>query len=203
MGAQGWLLGREEPAFDAGFSGLVRRDLAEGAWVELVPGWLCGHATLFDELAASTDWRTEDRRMYDNVVAVPRLYASLPPGRRPEVVEQMRRALGDRYRTDFLNVSAAMYRGGRDSVAWHGDYVARELPGDSLVATVSVGAPRRFLLRPTGGGRSAAFMLGCGDLIVMGGTCQRTYQHSVPKVAHAEPRIAIMFRPLWQANDVT
>jgi len=37
--------------------------------------------------------------------------------------------------------------------------------------------------------------LGDGDLLVMGGSCQRTWQHSVPKVRQAAPRIAIMFRP--------
>jgi alkylated DNA repair dioxygenase AlkB len=60
-----------------------------------------------------------------------------------------------------------------------------------------VGGQRRFLLRPYGGGHSIALNLGWGDLLVMGGTCQRTWQHCLPKVAHAEPRIAIMFRPSW------
>jgi hypothetical protein len=84
-------------------------------------------------------------------------------------------------------------------VAWHGDYVARELPTDALVATVSLGAPRRFLLRPAeGGGASVAYNLGWGDLIVMGGSCQRTWRHSIPKVRQAGPRLAIMFRPLWE-----
>jgi alkylated DNA repair dioxygenase AlkB len=109
----------------------------------------------------------------------------------------MRRALDRRYATAFERISLAYYRDGRDSVAWHGDYVARRME-TALVATVSVGAPRRFLLRPHGGGRSIAYSIGWGDLIVMGGTCQRTWQHSVPKVARAEPRIAIMFRPIWQ-----
>src|SRR5262249_49454864 len=98
--------------------------------------------------------------------------------------------------TDFCRVSVACYRDGCDSVAWHGDQVARQLD-EALVATVSVGAPRKFLLRKREGGRSLSFALGCGDLLVMGGTCQRTYQDSIPKVAYGEPRIAIMFRPSW------
>jgi alkylated DNA repair dioxygenase AlkB len=84
-------------------------------------------------------------------------------------------------------------------VAWHGDTVARELP-NALVATVSVGAPRRFSLRPKGGGRSLSLSLGWGDLLVMGGTIQRTWQHSVPKTASAAPRISIMFRPAWSSQ---
>jgi alkylated DNA repair dioxygenase AlkB len=143
-------------------------------------------------------WRSEERKMYDRMVDVPRLYATIPrdgPGH-PSLFE-MRRALDRRYATTFEHVSLALYRDGRDSVAWHGDQVARKLP-EALVATVSVGAPRRFLLRPYGGGRSFGYSLGWGDLVVMGGSCQRTYQHAVPKVARAEPRIAIMFRPTWQ-----
>ena len=110
----------------------------------------------------------------------------------------MRSALSERYREEFTRVSAAYYRDGRDSVAWHGDTIARKLP-NALVATLSLGGPRRFLLRPSGGGRSIALSLGLGDLLVMGGSSQRTWQHAVPKVKSAEPRISVMFRPVW--ND--
>jgi alkylated DNA repair dioxygenase AlkB len=188
MGAQTWLFGREEPRFDASFSRVERFTLAEGAWIELQRGWLDGHARLFDELRETTPWQAERRHMYERVVDVPRLFAALESPRAP-IIEAMRQALGARYRTVFDSVTAACYRDGRDSVAWHGDREA-----DSLVATVSVGAPRKFRVRPFGGGRSLAFPLGCGDLIVMGGSFQRTYQHAVPKVAWAEPRIAVMFR---------
>jgi alkylated DNA repair dioxygenase AlkB len=108
----------------------------------------------------------------------------------------MRRALSARYQETFVRVSFAYYRDGNDSVAWHGDTTARDLP-EALVATVSLGQPRRFLLRPTEGGSSIAFPLGGGDLLVMGGTCQRTWRHAIPKVAEAGPRIAVMFRPIW------
>jgi len=90
-----------------------------------------------------------------------------------------------------------LYRTGADSVAWHGDTTARDLP-EAVVATVSLGEPRRFLLRPRGGGRTIPFSLGRGDLFVMGGACQRTWQHAVPKVARALPRLAVMFRPIWR-----
>lgn len=192
------LFGHEEPRCDESFGSLRRIEFANGAWVELVPGWLSGHARVFDALARETRWRSEERQMYDRKVDVPRLYAMLPEdGPLHPAIQSMRKALEHRYRSAFERVSLALYRDGRDSVAWHGDYVARRLP-DALVATVSVGAPRRFLLRPHGGGRSFACSVGWGDLLVMGGTCQRTYQHSVPKVARAEPRIAIMFRPIWE-----
>lgn len=193
------LFGTGDPVFDATFRNAARVDLGHGAWIEYTPGWLEGHATLFETLERTTAWREGEQRMYDRIVKVPRLIATLPddgPGH--PIVERMRQALSDRYGEAFCRVSLALYRDGRDSVAWHGDRVARRMES-ALVATVSLGAPRRFLLRPYGGGPSRAFHLGWGDLFVMGGSCQRTFQHAVPKVSHASPRIALMFRPFWEA----
>lgn len=191
------LLGREAPEFDCEIRNARRVSLGSGAWIDHAPGWLSGHEAVFEALLETTRWRSERREMYDRVVDVPRLYAVLPadgPGH--PILDGMRRALSQRYAVAFERTSLGLYRDGKDSVAWHGDYVARELDS-ATVATVSVGAPRRFLVRPTGGGSSLPFSLGWGDLIVMGGTCQRTYQHSIPKVSSAAPRIAIMFRPDW------
>jgi len=187
------------PAFDAGFAGLRRVALAHGAWVDHQLGWLAGHDALFEELEATLPWKQERRRMYDRDVDVPRLVAGVPrDGDRVlhPLIEAMRAALSARYREPFVRVTAALYRDGRDSVAWHGDTVARNLL-EALVATVSLGARRRLLLRPTDGGAARPFALGGGDLFVMGGTCQRTWRHGIPKVATAGPRIALMFRPAW------
>lgn len=188
-------------ALDASFHGAVRTELPgnrdDAAWVEHVPGWLAGHQVVFDELERSARWRQEERAMYDKRVQVPRLYAALPAdGPVPGILQAAQRLLHQRYREAFTRISLGFYRDGRDSVAWHGDYVAREMR-DALVATISLGAPRRFLLRPSGGGESLAWSLGWGDLFVMGGSCQRTWQHCVPKRQHAAPRIAVMFRPVW------
>jgi alkylated DNA repair dioxygenase AlkB len=187
-----------QPGFDASFAAVKRVELAQGAWVEHVPGWVSGEGALFDHLAESTSWRQERMYMYEREVDVPRLIALLPddgPGH--PLLVAMREALDQRYRETFVRTSMALYRDGRDSVAFHGDTTARDLL-EACVATVSLGAPRRFLLRPSeGGGRSLAFALGGGDLFVMGGTCQRTWRHGIPKVADAAPRIAVMFRPQW------
>lgn len=199
------LFGNEEPDFDSSFGGVRRLTLEEGAWLEHQPGFLGGHAQLFEQLLTTTHFHTETRLMYDREVAVPRCHARLPedgPGH--PVIDRLQAALSERYREQFERVSVALYRDGRDSVAFHGDYVARKLP-EALVASISLGAPRRFLLRKSGANRpsengqrrSVALSLGAGDLLVMGGTCQRTYQHAVPKVAHAEPRLVVMFRPIW------
>jgi len=196
--SQASLFGNEEPRCDASFGSLRRVELGQGAWLDIAPGWLSGHARLLDALVRETRWRSEERMMYERMVDVPRLYAVLPddgPGH--PVIEEMRALLDRRYDTEFVRTGLALYRDGRDSVAWHGDQVARRMHS-ALVATVSIGAPRRFLMRPYGGGRSIVHSLGWGDLVVMGGTCQRTWQHALPKVAYAEPRIAIMFRPNWE-----
>jgi alkylated DNA repair dioxygenase AlkB len=198
------LLDREAPAFDPRFVKLRRTALAHGAWVDYAQAWLTGHAPLFESLLHEVTWQSGEQQIYDRSVVTPRLFALLPEAEPLHpLLEAMRTSLSRRYRQAFTRVSLALYRDGRDSVAFHGDRVARELP-NALVATVSVGAPRRFLLRPkapsddAGGVRhSLAYQLGWGDLLVMGGSCQRTWQHAIPKVAHAEPRIAIMFRPAW------
>jgi alkylated DNA repair dioxygenase AlkB len=110
------------------------------------------------------------------------------------------RALNDHYAAEvggpFRTAGLCLYRDGRDSVAWHGDTVGRGATHDTMVAIVSVGSPRALLLRPRGGGRTLRYELGHGDLVVMGGSCQRTWEHAVPKTARAVgPRISVQFRP--------
>jgi alkylated DNA repair dioxygenase AlkB len=195
MGAQLPLFGLELPRFDAGFTRLRRMELDEHCWIDHAPGWLCGHEAVFRALSEQTSWRSEEARMYERVVQVPRLLAALPDdGPVPPVVEAMRLALCARYEVPFERTTLALYRDGEDSVAMHGDRVARELPS-AHVATVSVGAPRRFLLRPVEKGPGVTLQLGWGDLLVMGGACQRLWRHGVPKAKHASPRITIMYRP--------
>lgn len=182
---------------DPKLSTLERVVLERGAWFDLARGWLSGDAALFDVLRGRVDWKSESVIMYERRVEVPRQIAVLDDvaALHPVLVE-MRSVLDARYATRFERLSVALYRDGRDSVAWHGDRVARRMP-EAVVATVSIGAPRKFLLRPRGGGKSTQLALGWGDLLVMGGSCQRTYEHAVPKAARADPRIAIMFRPSW------
>jgi alkylated DNA repair dioxygenase AlkB len=188
------------PAFDAELSARKRITLAHGAWVDHVPGWVQGHDALFDALEQGLPWRHETMKMYDKTVTVPRLLASVPAtGAGQPLIGEMRAALSAHYAEDFVFSTAALYRDGHDSVAFHGDTTARDMI-EALVATVSLGAPRRFVMRPTEGGDSISLQLGRGDLVVMGGTCQRTWRHGIPKVAHAGPRIALMFRPKWAAN---
>lgn len=183
-----------------------RTGLDHGAWVDLRPGWVTGSDQLFSRLAlggpAGVAWRGEERQMWDRQVTTPRLLRFYREGERlPDpVLEQARLDLGRRYADElgepFTTAGMCLYRDGRDSVAWHGDRVGRSSTHDTLVAIISLGAPRALLLRPRGGGSSRRFVLGHGDLLVMGGSCQRTWDHCVPKTSSpVGPRISIQFRP--------
>lgn len=186
------LLGLDAPDIDPALPGVRRHDLGQGAWVDVVPGWVTGADTLFDMVLDAAPWRAFERPMYDRVVDVPRLETRVWR-ERPPLLERMASCLGRRYGVRLPAISANLYRDGHDSVAWHGDRVGRHRV-DAVVAIVSLGATRTLLLRPDGGGPSTSFPLRSGDLLVQGGTCQRTFEHCVPKRAAAGARISVMFR---------
>src|SRR5215510_7267577 len=168
--SQQWgLFEPSEPRFDPRLARLGHAPLGKGAWVDHIPGWLEGHSALLDVLWTAMRWRSERRRMYERVVDVPRLMATVPedgPGH--PLLHEMARTLSDYYGRPLFDISLAAYRDGRDSVAFHGDRLGIRR-ADAIVAIVSLGFARRFLLRRAGGGSSRAFNLGHGDLIVMGG----------------------------------
>lgn len=179
-----------------------RSALTNGAWVDTQPGWVAGSDDLFTTLLDTVPWQRERRRMYDRVLDVPRLvrfydeHETLPH----PLLDAMREALGTHYRAElgepFTTAGMCCYRDGADSVAWHGDRIGRSDTQDTMVAIVSLGDSRPLLLRPRGGGRSLRFPAGHGDLLVMGGSCQRSWEHCVPKTSSATgPRISIQFRP--------
>jgi alkylated DNA repair dioxygenase AlkB len=181
-----------------------RRTLSEGAFLDIRVGWLTdGADELLSALLSTVPWRTERRQMYDRVVDVPRLVSfhdlSVEDPPHP-LLARLRRRLNDIYGGDlgepFTTVGLCCYRDGSDSVAWHGDTIGRGSAEDTMVAIVSLGATRIFALRPRGGGAALRFPLAHGDLLVMGGSCQRTWEHSVPKTsASTGPRVSIQFRP--------
>ena len=191
------LLDIEAVELDDTFASLERVELDKDSWVDYAPGWLRGSDTLFGELVEGRRWGQRTRKMYDKEVIEPRLTAPwrAAPGKplEPPVLERARVVLSDRYGVNFDSVGFNFYGDGRDSVAWHRDRIPKEVD-KPLVALLSVGEPRKFLLRPYGGGKSRSYMLGRGDLLVTGGNAQRTWEHSVPKVAQAGPRISIAFR---------
>jgi alkylated DNA repair dioxygenase AlkB len=233
------------PGADLSLRGLVRHRLARGAWVDLLPDWLTG-GDLLERLLADVPWHAERRAMYDRVVAVPRLLSHYAEGERlpHPLLEDVRDALNERYEPELeeplVSAGLCLYRDGADSVAWHGDTIGRGRTTDTVVAILSLGSPREFLLRPRGGGAVARAIAGAdlsaaapahgaderrgapvpasgrpaggtravagagtirhtlrhGDLVVMGGSCQRTWEHAVPKTSRpVGPRVSIQFRP--------
>lgn len=186
----------ETTAVDASFTALERRELASGAWVDHQSDWLSGADTLFARLLELAPWGEHRIEMYGERVLEPRLTArwhvdGLPDG--VGILSEVGAALSERYGVRLEHIGINLYRDGRDSVAWHGDRVARDLP-TATIAILSLGHRRALRLRPRGGGPSLGYELGRGDLFVMGGSCQRTWQHAVPKTAQALPRISVTFR---------
>jgi alkylated DNA repair dioxygenase AlkB len=180
---------RPDPAFE-------RTDLGDGAWVDVARDWLGGADELCMRLIEEVDWQGHRRWMYDRMVDDPRLtrwYDATDP-LPEEALAWYRVAVGRHYGVRFGAVGLNLYRDGKDSVASHADRELRELD-DTLVAILTLGAARPFLLRRHGGGPSIDLHPASGDLLVMGGTCQATWEHAVPKVAAgAGPRISASIR---------
>lgn len=181
--------------------GLERRELSHGAWIDVRRGWVPAPDDVLGTLVRTVPWRAERRQMYDRLVDVPRLVYTYMIGEElpHPLLTQARDRLSTHYADElgepFRTAGCCYYRDGRDSVAWHGDTIGRGSTHDTMVAIVSLGDPRRLALRPRGGGASISVEMGHGDLVVMGGSCQRTWEHAVPKVASAGPRISVQFRP--------
>lgn len=194
--------GADPPGSAVALTGVVRHQLSRGAWVDLLPEWLAGSASLLPTLIDDVPWHAERRQMYDRVVDVPRLlcfYAEQDPLPHPDLVAA-RDALDAHYARElgepFTTAGLCLYRDGADSVAWHGDTIGRGRSADTMVAIVSLGSPREFLLRPRGGGGTIRHTVRHGDLVVMGGSCQRTWEHAIPKASYpVGPRVSVQFRP--------
>ncbi len=219
---QGSLFDGGPPEVDVSFAGLRRIVLDERSWVDYCPGWLRGSDELFADLLAQGRWRQRELWMYERKVREPRLTAGWRLGEgnepvrtwarnvhddqaeggadveaasTPAALRAMTTVLSERYGVRLDSVWVNLYRDGRDSVAWHGDRNAKVLT-NPLVVTVSLGARRKFLLRPKGTNKALHRLTpGCGDLVVMGGACQHDWEHTVPKTTRAPgPRMSVTIR---------
>ena len=200
---QGSLLDLDAPEAVGPLGAAVERiHLTDGAWLDLRRAWITGADELFARLMDTVPWRAEKRMMYERVVDVPRLLSFYAEGEDlPDpLLTQARAALDRHYGPElgepFATAGLCLYRDGRDSVAWHGDTIGRAAAADTMIAILSLGTPRTLALRPRGGGAPALrYEVGHGDLLVMGGSCQRTWEHAVPKSARPlGPRISVQFR---------
>lgn len=176
--------------------------------VTFQPGWLHGSDQVFERLRHELPWQLMERPMYDRIVTVPRLICTISTGSLDAhhplalITTALENALG----VHFSSLGANFYRSADDSVAWHQDSI-RKTQRPSTVALVSLGSPRTFAVRPHASHPSKTaettrltpatghrWQLGHGDLLVMAGRCQYDWEHSVPKVRHAGPRISLAFR---------
>ncbi|MDB4975605.1 MAG: Alkylated repair protein AlkB [Myxococcaceae bacterium] len=201
------LWGQSEAAREpGGVQGFSRHELDEESWLDYAPGFVRDHEALLEQLLSAIHWKQERRVMYEREVDVPRLVARAPDdGALPPRLAEVSEALSQRYAASFEKVGLAYYRDGRDSVAWHRDKLPRDRP--TLVAIVSLGTPRKLMVRPFASGQpsratrgpraSRSFALGAGDLFVMGGMCQARWEHCVPKQKFAAPRLSCMFRHVY------
>lgn len=195
---QGTLTGADEPRLAAAPT-FERLALDDGSWVDIARDWLLGADTLLAFLVREVPWRQGRRVMYDRIVDEPRLsrwYGLDVPPPHP-VLAAVRAALSARYHAPLGSIGLNYYRHGRDSVGWHRDRELRHLD-HTLVAIVTLGAARPFLLRPRGGGPTHDLRPASGDLLVMGGRAQADWEHCVPKVATSGPRISVSLR--WSSG---
>lgn len=199
---------RGPPGGDGARMNLVARkthriQLDETSWIEHIPGWLGpDHAEqLLARLIASAAWEQRDRWMVNRRVLEPRLtaeYTDLAEAPDPALREAAA-ALSARYQVTYDGLWINFYRDHRDSTGWHGDWPTCKRP-ECIVPVLSLGAPRRFLIKPRSGGKSIGLTPESGDLIVMGGRAQRDWLHSVPKQARpAGPRVSVNFSSRFQA----
>jgi alkylated DNA repair dioxygenase AlkB len=184
-----------------------RLDLGRGTWVDLARGWLQGADELYAELVESVQWSQGRLWRYERWVEEPRLGAFFAAADAPEVVLQdATRALRARYGVTFDSFALAHYRDGADGQAFHRDRDLRYCE-DTLVALLSLGARRPWLLRPRGrrdkwtaeaGGAVRDLSPAGGDLMVLGGRAQADWEHSVPQVRGVAPgrlgRISVQWR---------
>lgn len=155
---------------------------------------------LFACLRDRIEWKGERRPMYERIVEVPRLQASVALGRpgdraglhQLEVAARHVRALAP---APYTDAGLNFYRDGRDGVAMHNDRT-HDLVEAMPIAILSLGEPRAMLIRrKEAGARALRILLEPGSLLVMSHASQATHEHGIPKTAMAVgPRISCAFR---------
>ncbi len=176
------------------------------SWVDLVTGFAIDPPALLDELVAGTRWEQGEVLRYDHYVPERRLGAMLHPDAHP-LLRQTTMHLQSVYRVPFSGVTALQYRTGADFQGLHSDREMRWLD-DTRIAIVVLGVRRPFVIRPRGpwtrakadpvpagqGPDDLVLMPGEGDLLVMGGACQRSWLHGIPAAPTTDVRVSLTWR---------
>jgi alkylated DNA repair dioxygenase AlkB len=188
-------------AVDETFAAATRIQLDHTSWIDHIPGWLAGDGELMEALMKQASWEQRSRWMYTRMVTEPRLTAEYPViADAPQpVLHYLTEVLSARYRRPYARLWMNWYRDNDDGTGWHADRPANK-QDEAVIPVLSLGATRRFLIRPEGGPSTAIVTHG-GDLVVMGGRCQKDYQHSVPKQKQpAGARLSLNFSIAFPAE---
>ena len=196
----------------------MRWELSDGAELELLENFIApaDQARMFDEIAAAVPWQTRSIHIAGRIIPEPRQTAWIGdpdasytysgrlnvPTPWPPVLAALRERLCVQLGAAFNSVLCNLYEDGRHSMGLHAD-AEPELGPNPLIASVSLGATRRFQLRHrTLRDDKLDLDLCSGSLLVMRGTLQKHYRHGVPKQLRvAEPRINLTFRRILLAVD--
>ena len=190
---------RDPLGLDRAFTTAKRSAIDASSWVELVPAWMRGGEELLEQLLESVPWQQHYRRMFEQTFLEPRLtaqYKSVDSAPHRALIDAAS-ALSDHYGVKYDNLWMNLYRNGRDSTGWHRDRFSCRRP-ECIVPVLTLGAARRFLLKPRAGGSSIGFEPHSGDLIVMGGRCQEDWVHCVPK---GDPAIGVRISVNFQSSE--
>jgi len=180
---------------DGTFATATRIQLDATSWVDHVKGWLAGDTELMTALMEEGDWEQRSRWMYTRVVDEPRLTAEYPviEDAPQPVLHYLAEVLSKHYERPYKRLWMNWYRDNEDGTGWHADRPQNRLE-ETVIPVLSLGATRRFLIRPAEGGPSTTIVTHGGDLVVMGGRCQKDYVHSVPKQKQpAGARVSLNF----------
>jgi alkylated DNA repair dioxygenase AlkB len=168
--------------------------LDAGSWVDVVRGLVADAQQVHDDVLRDARWSAGRTYRYERWVEDERRSASQSGARRHPALAEVETWLIRRYRVRFSGVVLTEYRHGRQSLGFHRDRAMTWLD-DTLVALLTLGAQRPWLLRPETGRpvidpddalRDAIDIApASGDLLVMGGRCQKEWLHAVPSVAEA------------------
>lgn len=200
---------------------MQRIELGEGAYLELTEHWLepADAAATFAALRDEVPWEARAIRVFGRAVMQPRLvhyvgdadaaytYSGVrhEPSAWTPTLAALRARLGAALGIAFNAVLCNLYRDGRDAMGMHRD-AEPELGPDPVIASISLGATRRFVLRARGEVAPAKLdlWLASGSLLVMRGSTQRHYRHGLPRAnAVRDARINLTFRSVFSAAPGT
>lgn len=198
-----------------------KKSLGVGTWIVYAAGWLGSDeaSALQQALTEQVDWEQRSIKMFGKDILQPRLIGwagelpyrysgqTLPPREPVEALRPIWERVNEELALPFNHALLNRYRSGQDAMGYHADDEP-ELGYEPVIAAISVGVRRKFVLKGKGGfKKTRTVQLAHGSLLVMGGTCQHRFYHGVPRQGSVdEERINVTFRllkgpPGWRPSE--